>query len=126
MLSNKAYYFFKPIMPWRMRLALRRWRANRRRKAFADVWPIDPRAGVTPPGWPGWPDGKRFALVLTHDVEGRKGISRVEKLIELERKHGFRSSFNFVPKGEYRVADKLRQTLEHAGFEVGIHGLEHD
>jgi glycosyltransferase involved in cell wall biosynthesis len=46
--------------------------------------------------------------------------------MEVERKHGFRSSFNFVPEGEYRVPDSLRKTLGDAGFEVGVHGLEHD
>jgi glycosyltransferase involved in cell wall biosynthesis len=126
MLLNRAYYLFKPIMPWRVRLALRRWRANRRRRAFADVWPIDPRAAGAPPGWPGWPDGKRFAFILTHDVEGSRGVSRVEELMNLELKHGFHSCFNFVPEDEYRVTDSLREKLDQAGFEVGVHGLEHD
>src|SRR5580700_1961934 len=126
MLVNRTYYFLKPIMPWRLRLALRRWRANRRRRAFADVWPIDPKAAQTPPGWPGWPDGKRFAVVLTHDVEGNKGLSRVEQVVKLEQNYGFKSSFNFVPEGEYRLPDAVRRVLDQAGFEVGVHGLEHD
>jgi glycosyltransferase involved in cell wall biosynthesis/peptidoglycan/xylan/chitin deacetylase (PgdA/CDA1 family) len=90
------------------------------------VWPIDSRAGRTPPDWPGWPDGKRFALVLTHDVEGSKGVLRVEQLMKLEQKHGFRSCFNFVPEDEYRVPGAVRDMLDNAGFEVGVHGLEHD
>jgi glycosyltransferase involved in cell wall biosynthesis len=126
MFLNKAYYFLKPIMPWRLRLALRRWRANRRRRAFVDVWPIDPKSGTTPLGWPGWPEGKRFAVVLTHDVEGIKGLSRVEQLMNLELQCGFRSCFNFVPEDEYRVPDGVREMLDRAGFEVGVHGLEHD
>jgi glycosyltransferase involved in cell wall biosynthesis len=126
MLLNRAYYFLKPIMPWRLRLALRRWRANRRRRAFVDVWPIDSRAARTPPGWPGWPDGKRFAVVLTHDVEGSKGVSRVDQLMNVELKYGFNSCFNFVPEGEYCVLDAMRERLGQSGFEVGVHGLEHD
>jgi len=126
MLVNKAYYFLKPIMPWRLRLALRRWRAHRRRRSFADVWPIDPKAARVPPGWPGWPYGKRFAFVLTHDVEGTKGVSRVEQLMKIELDHGFSSCFNFVPEGGYSVPDSTREMLERAGFEVGVHGLEHD
>jgi glycosyltransferase involved in cell wall biosynthesis len=47
-------------------------------------------------------------------------------LTNLELNHGFRSSFNFVPEGEYTVPDALRRTLERAGFEIGVHGLEHD
>jgi glycosyltransferase involved in cell wall biosynthesis len=107
-------------------MALRRVRAKRRRIAYSDVWPVDEKAGATPPGWPGWPDGKRFAFVLTHDVEGTRGLNRVESLIKLELEQGFRSSLNFVPEGEYRLSAELRQTLDRAGFEVGIHGLEHD
>jgi glycosyltransferase involved in cell wall biosynthesis/peptidoglycan/xylan/chitin deacetylase (PgdA/CDA1 family) len=126
MFVNRAYYFLKPVLPWRLRLVLRRWRANRRRRSFADVWPVDPKAGRTPPAWPGWPDGKRFALVLTHDVELKKGVSRVRQLRDLELKYGFRSCFNFVPEGEYRVPDAVRDILDQAGFEVGVHGLEHD
>ena len=46
--------------------------------------------------------------------------------MNLESKHGFRSCFNFVPEGEYCFPDAVRQTLAQAGFEVGVHGLEHD
>ena len=53
-------------------------------------------------------------------------MSRVEQLMNLELKHGFRSCFNFVPEGEYRVPDAVREMLDQAGFEVGVHGLEHD
>src|ERR1019366_5505303 len=84
------------------------------------------KGGATPPGWPGWPGGKRFALVLTHDVEGVRGLGRVERLRKLELTHGVRSVFNLVPEGEYRVPEALRHTLERAGFELGVHGLEHD
>src|SRR5947209_5148491 len=126
MLVNRIYYLLKPVLPWRFRLTLRRWRAARRRRAFAAVWPIDPRASRVPQGWPGWPDGKRFALVLTHDVEGTKGLGRVERLMDLERGEGFRSSFNFVPEGEYRLPQSLIAVMKNAGFEVGVHGLRHD
>ncbi len=65
-------------------------------------------------------------MISTHDVESIKGVQRVEWLKELESKHGFRSSFNFVPEGDYRVPNSLRRALEESGFEVGVHGLEHD
>jgi glycosyltransferase involved in cell wall biosynthesis len=126
MLINRTYYLLKPIIPWRVRLALRRLRARHLRNAHADVWPIDEKGGATPPNWPGWPNEKRFALVLTHDVEGKRGLSRVEQLMNTELKYGFRSCFNFVPEGEYQVPDALPKMLDRAGFEVGVHGLEHD
>jgi glycosyltransferase involved in cell wall biosynthesis/peptidoglycan/xylan/chitin deacetylase (PgdA/CDA1 family) len=126
MLLNRAYYALKPLLPHSVRLPVRRWWAHRRFQACSASWPIDACAGTAPPGWPGWPEGKRFAFVLTHDVEGSRGLARVERLADLDRAHGFRSSFNFVPEGEYRVRPELRNRLAQAGFEVGVHGLEHD
>ncbi|HWO37011.1 MAG TPA: hypothetical protein VNO32_50175 [Candidatus Acidoferrum sp.] len=123
---NRTYYICKPLLPWALRVKLRRWRADYQRSTYDGVWPIDEKAGSVPLGWPGWPERKRFALVLTHDVEGSKGFARVGQLMNLESKQGFRSSFNFVPEGSYRVPETLRQTLDRAGFEVGIHGLKHD
>ena len=126
MMLTKAYYLVKPLLPWRIRIALRRHRAKAARLAGADVWPICPRAATVPPHWPGWPGGKRFAVVLTHDVEGPRGLARVEALMKTEQNHQNRSSFNLVPEGDYRVPDTLRETLTGAGFEVGLHGLHHD
>ena len=126
MILQNTYYLIKPYLPWSLRIFLRRRRAHSRRKRFQELWPIDAAAGIAPPTWGGWPDGKRFAVVLTHDVEGAKGLSRTLKLMEVERKHGFRSSFNFVPKGDYQADLDLRSALDRAGFEVGVHGLEHD
>src|SRR5689334_8173986 len=124
MLLERCYYLLKPYLPWSVRMAVRRHRAQRLRAAHADIWPINEKAATVPPNWPGWPDGKRFAVVLTHDVEGTKGLNRVEQLMKVEQSYGFRSSFNFVPEGEYRVSDALRETVGRAGFEVGIHGLQ--
>jgi glycosyltransferase involved in cell wall biosynthesis/peptidoglycan/xylan/chitin deacetylase (PgdA/CDA1 family) len=126
MISYRLYQTIRPVLPLALRLALRRQWAKFRRRAYSGVWPIDEQAGATPPGWPGWPEGKRFAVVLTHDVEGSRGLGQVERLMDLESSRGFRSSFNFVPEGGYRVPEALRRTLEQAGFEVGIHGLQHD
>jgi glycosyltransferase involved in cell wall biosynthesis len=100
--------------------------ARRIRKRVADVWPIKPGSEFPPDGWPGWPDGKKFAFVLTHDVEGRVGLSKCRQLMQLELDSGFRSSFNFVPEGDYKVPGELRAELMRNGFEVGIHDLKHD
>ncbi len=126
MTVNGACYLIKPLLPWSVRLILRRRPANIRTAAFAEAWPIDEAAGTTPPNWPGWPCQTMFAVILTHDVEGERGHDRVPQLMEIERKHGFRSSFTFVPRGEYTLPEKLPRTPESNGFEVGLHGLEHD
>jgi len=126
LLSNRIYYRFKPYLPWRLRMGLRRVVARRKREAFKNVWPINETAGHAPENWRGWPDGKQFALVLTHDVESSKGLAKCRRLMELERQLGFRSSFNFIPEGDYRVPRELRGELLQNGFEVGVHDLRHD
>lgn len=45
--------------------------------------------------------------------------------MEIEKRYGFRSSFNFVPHG-YTVPPEMRKQFTDAGFEVGVHGLNHD
>jgi glycosyltransferase involved in cell wall biosynthesis len=126
MLINHAYYAVKPILPLRLRLALRRLRARSIQKRCGSYWPIFEASGRSPEGWPGWPDKKKFAFVLTHDVEGPIGLSRCRQLAEIEMEYGFRSSFNFIPNGEYRVPNDLLVWLRQNGFEIGIHDYRHD
>lgn len=95
-------------------------------RASANVWPINESAGSKPNGWTGWPDGRKFALVFTHDVESKEGIGKVRTLAELEMSYGFRSSFNFIPQGPYEDPVGLRKWLDDHGFEVGVHDLNHD
>lgn len=96
-----------------------------KRTAVSDIWPIDQKAFKPPDGWSGWPEQKRFALVLMHDVDTAKGHEKCRQLMELENRLGFRSSFNFVPK-RYNVSPGLRHDLSENGFEVGVQGLIHD
>jgi hypothetical protein len=93
--------------------------------SYVNVWPICQEAGKTPREWAGWPEQKKFALVLTHDVESSKGWNRCERLMKIEERLGFRSAFYFVPK-RYVVSSELRRCLISKGFEIGVHGLEHD
>jgi glycosyltransferase involved in cell wall biosynthesis len=126
MSAKRLYYHFRPYLFWSMRIALRRASARIMRRAYNDVWPINEVAGRRPDGWPGWPGAKKFAVVLTHDVEGPLGLSKCRQLMELEQKFGFCSSFNFIPEGDYAVSAELREELQRNGFEVGVHDLHHD
>jgi hypothetical protein len=72
-----------------------------------------------------WPRGLPYAFVLTHDVETAAGQNRALELAELDASYGFRSSFNFVPE-EYRLDHGIVGELRARGFEVGVHGLQHD
>src|SRR5262245_53893719 len=123
---KNLYYLLKPVLPWRFRMTVRRILANRLRRRFSHSWPIYEPASKAPKGWPGWPNGKKFAFALTHDVEGMNGFKQCRKLAEMDKALGFRSSFNFVPEGEYTVPESLRSYLEQEGFEVGVHDLHHD
>ena len=108
-----------------MQIDLRSFLIKRTREKYMQIWPIDQRAATKPPHWSGWPDKKKFALILTHDVESSSGRDKCLQLADLEEKHGFRSSFNFVPE-RYENPPELREELISRGFEVGVHGLLHD
>ena len=126
MLRNRVYYRLKPFIPRAVRTAFRRRLASRLRGSIADIWPIMPGSEQPPENWPGWPHGKKFAVVLTHDVESAAGVEKCRQLMQLEMTFGFRSSFNFIPEGNYNVPSELREELASHGFEVGIHDLRHD
>src|SRR2546430_6022052 len=99
MLRNTIYHRVKPFIPQAVRSAVRRRIACRVRATVGDIWPVMPGSERPPQDWPGWPGGKRFALVLAHDVEGAAGLSRCRQLMDLEMELGVRSSFNFIPEG---------------------------
>jgi predicted glycosyltransferase len=107
-------------------MAIRRWLAARKRGGVSREWPIAPGSERPPAWWRGWPGGKQFALVLTHDVEGQAGLDKAAQLKRLETELGFRSSFNLIPRGSYRVTPQIVQDLASGGFEVGVHDLFHD
>ncbi len=126
MFRTRLYYAVKPYLPWHFRMALRRLTAKPLLTECRTTWPIHQDAAAAPAGWAGWPGAKRFAFVLTHDVEGAAGVAKSRDLIELEQELGYRSSFNFIPEGAYRVPAELRETIQQLGFEVGVHDLKHD
>ena len=124
MIKN-LYYTLKPYVPHRALLALRRIFLKLRKYKHRDTWPIYENAGRVPAGWRGWPEGKKFALVLTHDVEGMEGQGRCLALMRLEEELGFRSGF-FFPTSRYPVDPEVIKVLQEHGFEVGVHGVRHD
>lgn len=125
MLSLPLFYALKSLFPRSGQIAIRKVYARHKRRSVGEVWPILESAGTPPPGWAGWPGGKQFAVVLTHDVETARGVDRCRMIMDLEERHGFRSAFNFVPE-RYRVPADLREEMIHRGFEVAVHGLRHD
>ena len=125
MFANRVYYALRPFIPRRLRVALRRIQISARLKSNKEAWPINPKASRRPKNWSGWPEQKKFAFILTHDVESSKGYEKCESLVKLEEELGFRSGMFFVPEG-YKVDSQFRDYLASHGFEVCIHGLKHD
>jgi len=122
---KKIFYLLKPIIPRIAQLFLRRLLVKKQLNQYKDIWPILERAGNKPDNWKGWPNGKQFAFVLTHDVEFAGGQEKCIELMRIEKSLGFKSSFNFVPE-RYQVDKSILKELVKNGFEVGVHGLNHD
>ncbi len=137
----ELYYRLKPLMPRRLQLALRRAYAPRQARRAFPAWPFEPAlvehrdadllAQLEASGADTleivnyWPERGRYATILTHDVEGPAGVANVQRVIELEQRHGFRSSWNFVAEW-YPIPDGLFDAIRAAGCEVGLHGILHD
>jgi peptidoglycan/xylan/chitin deacetylase (PgdA/CDA1 family) len=124
-LKLSFYYSLKPIVPRALQIMVRRKATRFKLHRSLRTWPINPAASKPPEGWQGWPNGKKFAFILMHDVDTAAGHSKCRQLMGIEKELGVRSSFNFVPE-RYEVSSDLRGELVQNGFEVGVHGLKHD
>ncbi len=128
----RAYYRLRALIPLPMRQLLQRYRPIApladwyKPEAFAAALTEELRtiSGGVRTIHP-WPDGNRFAFVPTHDVETAEGMRRVESIANLEQELGFRSSWNIVPY-KYPVDRGLVRELRDRGFEIGVHGYNHD
>lgn len=138
---KSLYYALKPWLPRALTRSLRRLHRGSARDSLALDWPIETRFAAFQWETVGellrrtgqtafrfidfWPEGRPYALVLTHDVETADGQAYVRAVADLDASYGFRSSFNFVPE-RYRVDRRLIDELRGRGFEIGVHGLNHD
>ena len=136
-----GYYALRPALPRSVQLALRRSFSRLQRRASFPRWPVETglhdlydllfqwlaaTLGRPLPGLAPWPDGKRWAIVLTHDVEHTAGYQSMAPIQSVERTLGYRSAWYLVPERDYVVDDNDVAELQAGGFEVGVHGLRHD
>ncbi|MCK5607700.1 hypothetical protein KAR91_37795, partial [Candidatus Pacearchaeota archaeon] len=121
----KLYYCLKKFMPASFQIFLRRWIAKNKLKKYTNIWPIDRKAFKKPVYFVGWPDQKKFAFLLRHDVDTKVEHEKCYRLAKLDKELGFLSAFNFVPE-KYFVNTELRSFLMENGFEIGVYGLKHD
>jgi peptidoglycan/xylan/chitin deacetylase (PgdA/CDA1 family) len=134
-LSNKYQIYYRYFRPW-MPIAVRQMLQRRNRVEISDRW-FEPQefmrsiaecspsieAELASIGL--WPDDSEFAFVLTHDVETAQGMRHIAKIADFEEGLGFRSSWNLVPY-KYQIDTGLVKDLQARGFEIGIHGYNHD
>lgn len=139
--SKQLYFLIKPFFPKKLRNRIRSLLKTPSQNSFILKWPIEDR--YVRFLWEVmrqvlihlrldsthfinfWPDQFDFSFVLTHDVETGIGQSFIQEVADLEESLGFRSSFNFVIN-DYPINSKVIEDLKGRGFEVGIHGLNHD
>ena len=136
----RGYYGVRPVLPRSVQIALRRRFARIQARTPFPRWPAEAAlddllqfllqcladaAGEPVPWIQPWPDDRTWAFVLTHDVETAVGYHALDRLRDVERAVGYRSSWNFVPR-RYDVDDARVRELWGDGFEVGVHGLYHD
>lgn len=136
-----AYYALKPLLPRGVQLAARRAYAARQARREFPAWPAEDvlvehdrselRAAIAASGsdrvpfvWY-WPEGRSSAVIVTHDVEGPAGIERIGQVLEVERRHGIVSSWNFCGDW-YEIPESAFAEVRAAGGEVGLHGIKHD
>jgi peptidoglycan/xylan/chitin deacetylase (PgdA/CDA1 family) len=135
------YYILKPYFPRTLINIIKNTNSYFAKDAFPLSWPIERRypqflweilkqlLTTTNQGALKfrhfWPAGQRFAFVLTHDIETEEGLALVREIANLEEELGFRSAFNFIPEC-YAHDKRLMSELHDRGFEIGVHGLNHD
>jgi len=131
-IKKKFYYnFFRPFIPMRLRKALQyRINANLNyNDNFIDTTLLDyihtKDSFAEYLNSFKYPSNTDFTIVLTHDVEEQDGFNFIPKVIELEEKYGFKSSWNIVPF-KYKIDNNIIKFIQENGHEIGIHGFNHD
>jgi peptidoglycan/xylan/chitin deacetylase (PgdA/CDA1 family) len=136
-----AYYRVRRLIPQRLRYRINAMAIRTRRRSEFPNWPCESalmdfwrdwlkqsleRVGVHD-AWhiAFWPHGFKCCIVLTHDVESRLGLERMEAVAEIEERHGFRSAWNLA-LAQYPIDWNRILRLRARGFEFGAHGLSHD
>ena len=120
----KIFYLLKPLMPRRLQIALRQVRANRILETQAAPYLADGAFSIEP-GDSIWPQGRKSCILLTHDVETERGLRNIDRIRNVEKRFGYKSTWNFV-LDKYGPVDEYVKKLQGDGCECGAHGLFHD
>jgi hypothetical protein len=138
---HTLYYLIRPIFPSLLRRSLQRAIFRSRCSGFP-AWPVDCSVeqileslmalAIQATGtreipfiW-FWPDGNDAALMMTHDVEEKRGIEHCQMLMDLDESFGINAAFQLIPQGRYQETEEMVACIRARGFETNIHDLDHD
>ncbi|HLC57833.1 MAG TPA: polysaccharide deacetylase family protein [Candidatus Nanoarchaeia archaeon] len=106
---------------------------KRRLKKVFPSWPRDASVdilvhikGVINKSEPrSWAGNKKYAVMLSHDIDTYGGLKRINKLLEIEKEYVVRST-NFIVGNYYEIKKEILKEITKSGGEIGLHGDNHD
>ena len=72
-----------------------------------------------------WPDGKKFAIAVTHDCDTESSFENIDKIRDIEKKYDINSCWNIL-SNKYKIDRGKLRKLKDEGCEIGLHGYNHD
>ena len=69
-------------------------------------------------------NGKRYACIVTHDIDTRRGLQRAKNLKKLEEKYDVPSAW-YISSKHYKLDHEVIEELANYG-EIGAHDTRHD
>ena len=141
-LIRGAYYAVRPLLPVGVRRHFQRAYLRGWDKIPFPTWPVDcsvdqimatlltlalQASGLDsiPFIW-FWPDRCQSCAIITHDVETEPGRDYCVQLMDIDDSFGIKSSFQFIPESRYELPEDLLSAIRDRGFEINLHGLNHD
>jgi len=114
---HTVYYRLRPLLPSALRIRLQRRLFHARQATAFPKWPMDDSVdtifqslmklaiqagpdGEVPFVW-FWPEGKKAAVVMTHDVEQQAGVDECETLMDVDVEFGIKAAFHLIPEKRY-------------------------
>lgn len=137
-----AYYRLRPYLPVGLRKHFQRVYLRGWEERTFPSWPVDRSVDVLfervmalalrasgrdrfPFIW-FWPEGSKASAILTHDIETKTGRDLTGHLMDIDDCFGIKASIQVVPEKRYAVSDAFLDSMRTRGFEINVHGLDHD
>ncbi len=141
-LVRTVYYLLRPLMPVKFRRILQKRSLSGWSRIPFPRWPVETSVddllatllarsmkarglAEAPFVW-FWPKGFDCCLMMTHDVETAEGRDFCGKLMDMVDGAGMKSAFQIVPEQRYEVPGSFLEGIRSRGFEINLHGLNHD